>query len=112
DYPQLSSRLKSMHSKDPSDPDKDRHFVTALARGLKVLRCFSHQQPELSPGEIVRMTGLPQPTVWRLCHTLQQAGFLICPGDGRKMALGIPVLALGYATLVRQKLPALALPYM
>ena len=91
---------------------KDRQFVTALARGLRILRCFSHNQPELTPNEIVRMTGLPQPTVWRLCHTLQEAGFIICPGDGRKMALGIPALALGYATLVRQPLPQIALPYM
>ena len=91
---------------------KDRQFVTALARGLRILRCFSHEQPELSPKAIVRMTGLPQPTVWRLCHTLQEAGFIICPGDGRKMALGVPVLALGYAALVRHPLAQMALPYM
>jgi len=104
--------MKTKNSDDTDDQDKDRHFVTALARGLQILRCFSHQQPELSATKIVRMTGLPQPTVWRLCHTLQEAGFLICPGDGRKMALGIPVLALGYATLVRQTLAQIALPYM
>lgn len=101
-----------MNPDDTKDLDKDRHFVTALARGLQILRCFSHDRPELSPSEIVRMTGLPQPTVWRLCHTLSEAGFLICPGDGKKMALGIPVLALGYASLVRQKLAEVALPYM
>lgn len=101
-----------MGSANKIEPEKDRHYVTALARGLQILRCFSHDRPELSPGDIVRMTGLPQPTVWRLCHTLSEAGFLICPGDGRKMALGIPALALGYAALVRQKLPEIALPYM
>jgi DNA-binding IclR family transcriptional regulator len=95
-----------------SESTKDRHFVTALARGLQILRCFSHDRPELTPGDIVRMTGLPQPTVWRLCHTLSEAGFLVCPGDGRRMALGVPVLALGYAALVRQKLAEVALPYM
>jgi DNA-binding IclR family transcriptional regulator len=95
-----------------AEPVKDRHFVTALARGIQILRCFTHEMPELSAGEIVRMTGLPQPTVWRLCHTLQRSGLLICPGDGRMMALGVPVLALGFAALVRQKLPQIALPYM
>ena len=91
---------------------KDRHFVTALARGIQILRCFTQERPELSSSDIVRLTGLPQPTVWRLCHTLQSSGLLICPGDGRMMALGVPVLALGFAALVRQTLPRVALPYM
>ena len=101
-----------MEMSSRSNSTKDRHFVNSLARGLQILRCFSHDRPELTPGEIVRMTGLPQPTVWRLCHTLSEAGFLVCPGEGRRMALGVPVLALGYAALVRQKLPEVALPYM
>jgi DNA-binding IclR family transcriptional regulator len=66
----------------------------------------------LSPQEIVRMTGLPQPTVWRLCHTLTKEGFLVCTGEGNRMAPGLPALALGYAALVRQDLPRVALPYM
>ena len=90
----------------------DRLHVTALARGLQILRCFSHERPELSPQEIVRMTGLPQPTVWRLCHTRSTEGFLICPGNGTRMSLGLPALALGYSALVRQALPKVALPYM
>ena len=91
---------------------KDRHFVTALARGLDILRCFTQDRPELSPSDIVRMTGLPQPTVWRLCHTLHVAGYLICPGDGSKMALGVPAMTLGLAALARQTLAQVALPYM
>jgi len=101
-----------LNSSPESSSVKDRHFVTALARGIQILRCFTHDNPELSPSDIVRMTGLPQPTVWRLCHTLQQAGLIVCPTHGRVMSLGVPVLALGYAALVRQKLPQLALPYM
>jgi DNA-binding IclR family transcriptional regulator len=95
------------------DPvEKDRHVVTALARGLRVLRCFSHERPELSAGDIVRMTGLPQPTVWRLCRTLASEGLIVCAGEPGRMALGLPVLALGYAALVRQPLARLALPAM
>jgi DNA-binding IclR family transcriptional regulator len=93
-------------------PDRDRHQVTALARGLQILRCFSAAQPELTAADVVRMTGLPQPTVWRLCRTLEQAGFIVCAGRGSKMGLGLPALALGYAALVRQPLPQIALPYM
>jgi DNA-binding IclR family transcriptional regulator len=90
----------------------DRMYVTALARGLQILRCFTHDRPELTPPEIVRLTGLPQPTVWRLCYTLSKEGFIVCAGDGHRMALGLPALSLGYGALVRQKLPELALPHM
>jgi DNA-binding IclR family transcriptional regulator len=91
---------------------KDRHFVSALNRGLQVLRCFSHDQPELTVSEIARRIKLPQPTVWRLCRTLRAAGFLVPSGRDGRLTLGIPVLALGYAVLCRQDLARLALPYM
>ena len=102
----------AVSKKSPHEGEKDRQYVTALARGLQILRCFSHEKPELTPQEIVRMTGLPQPTVWRLCHTLAKEGFIVCAGDNNRMALGLPALALGYAALVRQSLPKIALPYM
>lgn len=91
---------------------KDRQYVTALARGLKILRCFNHDRRELSPQEIVRLTGLPQPTVWRLCHTLHREGFIQCSVENGRMMLGLPALALGYAAHVQQALPEVALPYM
>lgn len=99
-------------SNKASETDKDRHYVTALARGLQILRCFNHDKPELSPSEVVRMTGLPQPTVWRLCHTLAREGFIICAGENNKMALGLPALALAHAAQARQELPKVALPHM
>lgn len=91
---------------------KDRQFVTALARGLKVLRCFSHDRPQLSSSDIARLTGLPQPTVWRLCHTLLVEGYLICADGAGKMSIGLPALALGFSALARQPLADIALPRM
>jgi len=76
------------------------------------LRCFSHDQPELTVSELARRTKLPQPTVWRLCHTLRESGYLAPAGPDGKVTLGIPVLALGYAVLCRQDVAKLALPYM
>ncbi|HSW20291.1 MAG TPA: IclR family transcriptional regulator [Ramlibacter sp.] len=100
-------------TEDPDEAvEKDRHIVTALGRGLRVLRCFSHERPELSANDIVRMTGLPQPTVWRLCRTLASEGLIVCAGEPNRMALGLPVLALGYAALARQPLARLAMPAM
>jgi DNA-binding IclR family transcriptional regulator len=91
---------------------KDRHFVTALDRGLQILRCFSLDDMELTVSEIARRTQLPQPTVWRLCRTLGKSGFLVPTGAEGKLTLGIPVLGLGYAVLSRQNLAKVALPHM
>ncbi|MDP9094946.1 MAG: helix-turn-helix domain-containing protein, partial [Pseudomonadota bacterium] len=57
--------------------DDDRPFVTALARGLEILGCFSASRPEIGGSQLAALTGLPQPTVWRLCHTMVQLGFLV-----------------------------------
>ena len=103
---QITSRTKN------NSPRKDRQFVTALARGLEVLRCFSSSAPELGTAEIARKIKLPQPTVWRLCHTLTELGFLTSVPGRDKLRLGIPVLGLGYAVLASYPIAALARPYM
>jgi DNA-binding IclR family transcriptional regulator len=77
----------------------DRQYVTALARGLEILRCFSARQPELGTTEIAALTGLPQPTVWRLCHTLLKAGYLASARTGDKLRIGVGVLSLGYEAI-------------
>ena len=92
-------------------PQDSPLFVTALARGLSVLKCFTPRSPELGTAELARMTGLPQPTIWRLCYTLRELGFLT-NASGRKLRLGIPVLGLGYAVLADLDIASLALPHM
>ena len=90
----------------------DPLFVTALARGLTVLKCFAPGSPELGTAELARITGLPQPTIWRLCYTLCELGYLTRAEGGRKLRLGIPVLGLGYAVLADLDIANLALPHM
>lgn len=92
--------------------DSDRMFVTALARGLQILRTFAESAAELGTSDIARLTKLPQPTVWRLCHTLAELGFLTRTPGTDKLRLGIPVLGLGYAVLATYPLAELARPYM
>jgi DNA-binding IclR family transcriptional regulator len=79
--------------------DGDRQFVTALARGLTVLRSFSDGQSELGPAEIASRTGLPQPTVWRLCKTLTELGYLTRLRNSDKLCPGLRVLRLGRTVL-------------
>lgn len=91
---------------------KDRQFVAALARGLEVLKCFTAESPELGASDIARLTGIPQPTVWRLCYTLMQMGYLIAVPNRPTMRPGLPLLGLGQAALLAQPIGQLALPQM
>ena len=90
---------------------KDRQFVTALARGLQILSCFGTSRSEIGGTQLAAMTGLPQPTVWRLCNTMQQLGFLTAVG-GDKLRPGLPLLKLGRAALASIPLAELARPRM
>lgn len=92
-------------------PPKDRQFVTALARGLQILSCFSATRPELNGSEIAKLTGLPQPTVWRLCHTMLEMGMLISTA-GDNLRPGLPVLRLGHSALAGLSTIELAGPQM
>lgn len=58
------------------EEDKDRQFVTALARGLELLRCFTPSESVLGNQELARKTGLPKPTITRMTHTLTRLGYL------------------------------------
>lgn len=78
---------------------QDRQFVTALARGLDVLRAFRPGSGPLGNREIAEFTGLPKPTVSRLAHTLSELGYLNHLPRLGKYELGASVLALGYAFL-------------
>src|SRR5690349_15292820 len=90
----------------------DRQFVTALARGLEVLRCFTPERPELGTTEIAGQIGLPQPTVWRLCYTLTKLGYLVPGRDPEKLRAGPGVLALGYAAVTHAGVAEFAAPLM
>ncbi|MBI2772430.1 MAG: IclR family transcriptional regulator [Burkholderiales bacterium] len=87
-------------------------LVTGLLRGLAVLRCFDHGRERLGSSEIARMTGLPQPTVWRLCKTLEHGGYLVADSDGARFRPGLSILTLGYSALDTLELADLARPML
>jgi DNA-binding IclR family transcriptional regulator len=84
--------------------------VNALVRGLEVLRCFDYSRQSLGSSEIARLAGLPQPTVWRLCKTLEREGYLVADAGGARFRPGLAVLTLGYAALGTLDLAELARP--
>jgi len=99
----VSSVKRETSAPERTDESADRQFVTALARGLKILRCFNADRRWLGTTEIARLTGLAQPTVWRLCHTLQKTGFLSAAPGKDKLQLGVAAIAIGGAALAGQE---------
>ncbi|WP_038216021.1 IclR family transcriptional regulator [Xenophilus azovorans] len=87
-------------------------LVTGLLRGLAVLRCFDYGRERLGSSDIARMTGLPQPTVWRLCKTLEHGGYLVADKDGGSFRPGLSILTLGFAALDTLELTELVRPLL
>ncbi len=68
--------------------------VSALERGIGILRCFNEQTPALSHVELERITGIPRPTVVRLVATLMAQGLLRHAPGGERFMLGAGIISL------------------
>ncbi|HVL77640.1 MAG TPA: IclR family transcriptional regulator [Noviherbaspirillum sp.] len=96
----------------PSNAKEDRHFVTALARGLEILSCFRSGEKLLGNQELADRAKLPKSTVSRLTYTLTKLGYLQYDEDVGKYRLGTASLALGSAMLSKLDIRQYARPYM
>ncbi len=83
---------------DPAE-EKDRNFITALARGLDVLRAFKRGEIELTNTDISERTGLPKATVSRLTYTLVKLDYLVANARTGTYRLGPGVMRLGFGVL-------------
>jgi IclR family transcriptional regulator, positive regulator for flagellar biogenesis len=86
--------------------------VSALERGISVLRCFSEEQPVLGHADIARMTGIPRPTVNRLVATLHATGMLKPALAADRFMLGPAVVTLARVFLGSLDVRAVARPRM
>ena len=91
---------------------EDRHFITALARGLEVLGCFRSGDKLLGNQEIAQRCQLPKSTVSRLTYTLTRLGYLQHVEESGRYRLGSATLALGSAMLAQLDVRQLARPLM
>jgi len=92
--------------------ENDRQYITALARGLELLRCFTPKHQHLGNQELSQMTGLPKPTITRLTHTLSRLGYLKQVSNSSKFQLSVGVLSFGYSMLSNLSIRSIAHPYM
>lgn len=84
---------------DPDLENKDRNFVTALARGLEILRCFRRGDLTLTNSDFSERTGLPKATISRLTHTLCELDYLVADTRVGTYRLSAGVLRLGFSRL-------------
>jgi IclR family pca regulon transcriptional regulator len=92
------------------DPTERPDFVTALARGLAVIRAFGSDRPRMTLADIAKRVSLPRATVRRSLITLATLGYV--ETDGRHFTLTPKVLALGNSYLMSSPLPRAAQPLL
>ncbi len=84
--------------------------VSALERGVAVLRCFTEEQRRLSPTDLARLTGIPRPTVTRLASTLVTLGLMTQEADSERFMLGPGVVSLARVFLAGLDIRAAGTP--
>jgi DNA-binding IclR family transcriptional regulator len=107
-----NSQVPRRASRGRQRAKEDRHFVTALARGLEVLACFRSGDTLLGNGDLAERCRLPKSTVSRLSQTLARLGYLRYVDDVAKYRLGGSTLALGSAMLSGMAIRQMARPMM
>jgi len=97
---------------DLSGPHARPDTVSALERGIAVLRCFDEDRRVLSPTELARLTGIPRPTVARLAGTLVTLGLMKQEQGSDRVMLGPGVVSLARVFLAGLDVRAIARPHM
>lgn len=111
----LDAALKIRNMQDNEDtgsPAAQRpDTVSALERGIAVLRCFTETRRSLTSTELSRLTGVPRPTVTRLASTLVTLGLMKQDAEERYL-LGPGVVSLSRVFLAGLDVRAIARPHM
>src|SRR5438270_488047 len=84
----------------------DRSYVTALARGLSVLKSFDEQHERLTLSDVARIAEMPRASARRALLTLQSLGYV--NSDGRMFSLSPQVLMLARSYLASSPVPRVA----
>jgi IclR family pca regulon transcriptional regulator len=92
--------------------DKDRYYVEALARGLRILEAFTDSTPSLSLTELSSAAGLDKSTAFRFVYTLEKLSYLVRDAETKRYRPAPKVLRLGFTALNSLGLRQIAQPYL
>jgi len=87
---------------------KDPEFLSTLERGLRVLKAFDEDHPEMTLSEVAARTGLPPAVARRCLITLVELGYV--GQHERKFLLRPAVLTIGSAFLASMQIEQVVLP--
>jgi DNA-binding IclR family transcriptional regulator len=108
----VSKGFAARRDESAGSEDDEGRTVSALARGLFVLRAFEDASQTLANSELAQRTGLPKATITRLTRTLVALGYLESHSGGERFRLGPAVLTLGATFLRGNSFPRIVTPYL
>lgn len=94
-------------AREPGE-DQDPEFLSTLERGLRVLRAFDQQRPEMQLSEVAAVTKLSPAVARRCLNTLVKLGYVA--QHGRRFLLRPEVLVFGSAYLASMNIEEVATP--
>ncbi len=86
--------------------------VKSLAKAMKVLECFTLQEPELGVSEISRKLNMLKTTVYNILATFEMMGYVRQNPRTEKYYLGTRILRMAYVVNNHMGLRELFLPYL
>lgn len=86
--------------------------VKSLYKALKILECFTEQEPELGITEISNELGLYKSNVHNIVTTFEKAGYIEKNLDNDKYRLGLKILELAHVMSSNISFRSAVLPYM
>lgn len=103
-----------MLSTSANDTVKDQQDTpqSGLARGIRILQCFSPGEYDLSAKDLIQRSNLPKPTAFRIIGTLRELGLLHYTERRNKYMLAPGVLMLSAPVLASMTIRTIARPLM
>jgi IclR family transcriptional regulator, KDG regulon repressor len=104
----IAGRTKTRVAEHPSGAEG----LKSLRKAMRILECFSLQEPRLSLTHIASNVGLPLSTTHRILATLRDVGIVEQEGDRDLYRLGLKLLELGSMVLANMEVHREALPFI
>lgn len=88
------------------------NIIKSIKKGLDILNCFSHENPEIGVTEVSKKLGLSKSTVSRLLYTFEQSHWVTKVSTNQKYRLGPKVLELASIFRSHTEWRTVALPHL
>lgn len=108
--PKLSNKTASAASTVKAAKTDLRSSVQSLAKGFRVLECFSTGAEEMTLSEVAEAAHLDPGTTYRMLNTLVALGYVQRVPGTKRFTLGLKVLDLGFHAIGRKDLRSVVRP--